>query len=269
MLSIGELARLGGVSTRTLRHYGELGLLLPARVDPTTGYRSYELAQLGDLHRILALRDLGFALEEIGSIGHDVGQLRALLQRREQELAGTIAEEQDRLRRVAAHLDAIERGGTMRTVDTVVKTSGPLRAARITVAVPAYGNEHIDPVFDVHLPQLWKALLDRDIELGIGVAEYEEPKGTDDVLVHVGYEIGTQTVPHIPGVTVVELSEVEVVSTLVRGPMRETGDVYEALVRWVDAGGYSLHGWPRQLHHQWGYPDPRAQLTEIQLPISR
>ena len=157
----------------------------------------------------------------------------------------------------------------MDTVETVVKTSGPLRVARITIAIPAYGNEHIDPVFDVHLPRLWEALLDRDLELGIGVTEYEEPKGTDDVLVHVGYEIGTQKVPHIPGVTVVELEEVEVVSTLVRGPMREATGVYEALVRWVGTSGYRLDGWPRQLHHQWDYPDPAAQVTEIQLPVSR
>jgi DNA-binding transcriptional MerR regulator len=39
MFSIGEFARLGGVSIRTLRHYDEIGLLAPATVDPLTGYR--------------------------------------------------------------------------------------------------------------------------------------------------------------------------------------------------------------------------------------
>jgi hypothetical protein len=39
MFSIGEFARLGGVSVRTLRHYDEIGLLRPAAVDPDTGYR--------------------------------------------------------------------------------------------------------------------------------------------------------------------------------------------------------------------------------------
>jgi DNA-binding transcriptional MerR regulator len=39
MLSIGEFARLGAVSVRTLRHYEEIGLLLPAQVNPETGYR--------------------------------------------------------------------------------------------------------------------------------------------------------------------------------------------------------------------------------------
>lgn len=42
MFSIGEFASIGRVSVRMLRHYDEIGLLTPARVDPFTGYRSYE-----------------------------------------------------------------------------------------------------------------------------------------------------------------------------------------------------------------------------------
>jgi MerR-like DNA binding protein len=49
MFSIGEFARLGGVSVRTLRHYDEIGLLQPATVDPDTGYRGYSADQLGPL----------------------------------------------------------------------------------------------------------------------------------------------------------------------------------------------------------------------------
>jgi DNA-binding transcriptional MerR regulator len=64
MFSIGEFARLGTVSVRTLRHYDEIGLLRPARVDPETGYRSYSAGQLAQLNRIIALKDLGFSLEQ-------------------------------------------------------------------------------------------------------------------------------------------------------------------------------------------------------------
>ena len=58
MLSIGDFARLGLVSVRMLRHYDGIGLLEPARVDPVTGYRWYDAAQLPRLNRILALKDL-------------------------------------------------------------------------------------------------------------------------------------------------------------------------------------------------------------------
>jgi DNA-binding transcriptional MerR regulator len=50
MFSIGEFARLGGVSVRTLRHYDEIGLLRPATVDPDTGYRGYSGTQLGQIN---------------------------------------------------------------------------------------------------------------------------------------------------------------------------------------------------------------------------
>src|SRR6476660_3103900 len=58
MLSIGDFARLAGVSVRMLRHYDALGLLRPARVDPDSGYRTYTTAQLDRSNRLVALKDL-------------------------------------------------------------------------------------------------------------------------------------------------------------------------------------------------------------------
>ena len=66
MMNIGEFARLGGVSTRMLRHYDAIGLLSPAHVDPHTSRRSYDVAQLAVLNRLIALKGLGFRLDEVG-----------------------------------------------------------------------------------------------------------------------------------------------------------------------------------------------------------
>jgi DNA-binding transcriptional MerR regulator len=65
MLTIGEFAGLGQVSPRMLRHYDERGLLVPELVGPSTGYRLYGVHQLGPLHKIVALRDLGLSLEQV------------------------------------------------------------------------------------------------------------------------------------------------------------------------------------------------------------
>ena len=65
MFAIGEFARHGRVSVRMLRHYDAIGLLRPAHVDPATGYRAYQAAQLAELNRIVALKDLGFTLEQV------------------------------------------------------------------------------------------------------------------------------------------------------------------------------------------------------------
>ncbi|MEZ4669878.1 MAG: MerR family transcriptional regulator [Anaerolineae bacterium] len=65
MFKIGEFSRLTRVSLKTLHHYDEIGLFKPAHVDPFTSYRYYTFDQLPHLNRILALKGLGFTLEQI------------------------------------------------------------------------------------------------------------------------------------------------------------------------------------------------------------
>ena len=57
MYTIGEFAAFGHVSARMLRHYDAIGLLRPADVDERSGYRRYPPEQIGDLVRIVELRD--------------------------------------------------------------------------------------------------------------------------------------------------------------------------------------------------------------------
>ncbi|WP_175414058.1 MerR family transcriptional regulator [Agrococcus sp. SGAir0287] len=62
--SIQQLARLAGVTSRTLRHYGDVGLLEPSRVG-ANGYRYYDARALARLQRILLLRQLGVGIAAI------------------------------------------------------------------------------------------------------------------------------------------------------------------------------------------------------------
>lgn len=65
--SIQEIARHAGTTSRTLRHYGDVGLLKPSRVGPN-GYRYYDEDALVRLQRILLLRDLGLGLPAIADV---------------------------------------------------------------------------------------------------------------------------------------------------------------------------------------------------------
>ncbi|MER5885991.1 TipAS antibiotic-recognition domain-containing protein [Streptomyces sp. NPDC001941] len=65
--SIQEVARKAGTTSRTLRHYGDVGLLEPSRVGGN-GYRYYDQAALVRLQRILLLRELGLSLTGIGEV---------------------------------------------------------------------------------------------------------------------------------------------------------------------------------------------------------
>lgn len=68
MLSIGLFAQQSGLTVKALRHYDEIGLLAPARVDDFTGYRSYAASQLREAATIATLRGIGLPLAEIAKV---------------------------------------------------------------------------------------------------------------------------------------------------------------------------------------------------------
>jgi DNA-binding transcriptional MerR regulator len=85
MFKIGEFSRLAQVPVATLRYYHQIGLLQPVEVDSATGCRWYSASQLLRLHRIPALKGLGFTLEHIRAVigeGLTLDQMRGMLRLR-------------------------------------------------------------------------------------------------------------------------------------------------------------------------------------------
>lgn len=83
-LTIGEVARLAGVTVRTLHHYDAIGLVSPSDRTPA-GYRLYGERDLDRLHAVLAYRELGFALEDVAALLDGTGDPMEHL-RRQHEL---------------------------------------------------------------------------------------------------------------------------------------------------------------------------------------
>ena len=109
MFTVGAFARLAGVSAKLLRAYDELGLFRPAWVDPQTGYRFYTPAQLPELRRILALRDMGMPLADIGNVMKN-GGLREALEKRRKELEKERKEVDRRLTALDIRVDMADNG---------------------------------------------------------------------------------------------------------------------------------------------------------------
>lgn len=113
-LSIADVARITGVTSRTLRHYDALGLLRPSRVG-AGGLRHYGGAELVRLQRILLLRSLGLPLEEIRRVlGGEQDEVAALRRHLDQ-----LRTEQQRLARQAVSVE--------RTI-TAMTTGEPIMA---------------------------------------------------------------------------------------------------------------------------------------------
>jgi MerR family transcriptional regulator, thiopeptide resistance regulator len=107
--SIAEVARMSGVTSRTLRHYDAIGLLRPARV-AADGRRHYGRKELLRLQRILLLRELGVGLGAIGEALAGDGEEKAVLERHRDRLVA----ERDRLGRLVRTVqDTIDGGEHM------------------------------------------------------------------------------------------------------------------------------------------------------------
>ncbi|HEX7165853.1 MAG TPA: MerR family transcriptional regulator [Acidimicrobiales bacterium] len=100
LITIGRFAKLTGLSIHTLRHYDDVGLLTPAEVDSSTGYRRYQRSQVQSARLIRALRWVDLPVEEVcaavsdesGAVAADLLRShRRRLERQERELADRLA----------------------------------------------------------------------------------------------------------------------------------------------------------------------------------
>jgi DNA-binding transcriptional MerR regulator len=271
MLSIGDFARHGRVSVRMLRHYDTIGLLKPAYVDQLTGYRSYEAQQLSRLNRIVALKGLGFTLQQVHSILEDevsVEELRGMLRLRHAELQSQIATHTGRLAQVEARLQIIEREGIMPTDDVQIKRIPGVRVAELTATAAGFEPEAIAPVIGPLYDEL-RDRLDRAelIPDGPDVAYYEDSPDGEGILIHAAIPIDAG-----PGedhdFAIVDLPEIERAATIVhRGSMDNVMPTLQTLARWINANGYRSVGYNRELYIE--IPQSRdAWVTELQEPIA-
>src|SRR5688572_16535300 len=139
MIKIGDFARLSQVSVVTLRYYDEMDLLKPVKVDSFSGYRFYSAEQLPRLNRILALKDLGFTLEQVRLMlaeGQTLEQLRGMLKVQRDEIEKRLSGEQQRLVRIEARLRQIELEDKMPNYDVVIKTVPAMLVAARRVTIP-------------------------------------------------------------------------------------------------------------------------------------
>jgi effector-binding domain-containing protein len=140
----------------------------------------------------------------------------------------------------------------------------------MTAGVAAgYGYDNISPVFGERLPAVRDRLRSSGVEPGICIAQYDWPDDNGQVIVHLGFDIGNQSLDGNEEVHVVDLPAVTVASAIHRGPMVDFGDTFEAVVRWIEANGYQIADRSRELYLESNADDPSRLVTELQLPVGR
>ncbi|MDH6575524.1 MerR family transcriptional regulator [Kitasatospora sp. MAP5-34] len=272
MFTIGDFAKHGRVSVRMLRHYDAIGLLRPARVDPVSGYRCYEAAQLARLNRVIALKDLGFTLQQVQSIlDEKVGaeELRGMLRLRRAELEAVVAETATRLTRVEARLRTIESEGLMPSDDVVVKSIPAVRVAELTGTAAGFEPEHIGPVVGPLFGELCRRVAEAGLTpAGASIAYYTAAEdGGEAVTVHAAVPVAA-TPQDGHDFAIVDLPAIENAATIVhRGSMDAVLTTAQTLARWIDATGHRSTGYARELYLEVA-GDPDTWVTELQEPIT-
>ena len=271
MIKIGDFARLSQVSVVTLRYYDEMDLLKPVQVDHFTGYRFYSTNQLPRLNRILALKDLGFSLEQIKLMladGLSLEQLRGMLTMQRIEVEKHLADEQERLVRIESRLRQIEMENKMPNYDVVIKTVPAMLVAsrRVTIPtndqVPEYLGPAYTEAYDFVRRQgaketgpcfaLWHSPADvYENEDAEAIVPIDRPlKGTDRVKVY-------------------ELSSTQAASVVHQGEFEDFTQGHAALLEWIDANGYKIVGPYREIYIKHNKSQLSNSTTEIQFPIEK
>jgi len=253
MFQIGSFARLGGISAKQLRAYDTLGLFRPVWVDPASAYRYYSPAQLPELRRILALRQLGMPLEEIGRLAAG-GDLPSALDRRRQEL------ERDR-RLVDERLRALDISLESET-DIVVRSIG-VEAVAVLSLVGGAGEAFYELESYVR---------------NVGRRAHRPPGAIPsrrEIFVPVSGPI-----PETDRIRYRRLPAGRVASVIHRGSYAGVAEARRALESWVAAAGLEASGPMRTVYLQFG-AEPELRLprgyvvedsadfvTELQLPVA-
>ena len=269
MIRIGDFSKLSRIPIQTLRYYDEVGLLKPVQVDPLTGYRYYAYEQLEQLNRILALKDLGFSLEQIRQLLDEnlsLEQMRGMLILRRSEIQQKVQEEVERLSRVEARLRQIEEDAKVFPYEVLIQSVPAINVASVRKVVPTPGDQGT----------LWREL-EAYLE-GLGV----KPAGPcislyhDEAYKELNWDIEVceplaNHVKETASVRVRELASVPSMACAIHhGPLDSIGEAYVAVVKWITLNDYHISGPAREVYVQEPkfQEDPEA-LTEIQFPVDK
>ncbi len=281
MFKISDFSKFSRVSIKMLRHYDQLGLLTPTYVDPSTNYRYYSADQLPRLNRIIALKDLGFSLEQIAHLldgGLSGEQLRGMLKLRREEIKQKLAEEEAKLTRVEARLKQIDLETGAPPYDVLLRTIEPQEVATIREIVSHDGRtSELFEEIEAYVARYGARAAAPPLML-FHDAEYDEQKQDIEVVIPISADV-----PATERVAVYVLEGSAATACIVHvGSYESMGRAFNLLLRWIEDNGYEITGALREVYLRFGadnagyrlpdayLADSRAEfVTELQLPVRK
>ncbi len=269
MFSIGEFSTVSGIPVRTLRFYHEVGLLVPAGVDPQTNYRSYDERNLEMAKVIVALRAMEFKLEEIREILSQYGDDADLLSQLERQKNTLVSK--------VHHYQAV-----VQTINQLIEHEHRMREEeKMTGTTLTVQERDVEPVLVAGIrmkgfySDCGKGFATLGKQLGRHIAgkplclfydgEYREGDANFEPCMPIRKPVEAN------GIAVHELPGAHCVTLVHRGPYEELKNSYARLLKYVKEHGYKVSLPTREVYLKGPgmifRGNPKKYLTEIQLPI--
>ncbi|MDJ0754950.1 MAG: MerR family transcriptional regulator [Ardenticatenaceae bacterium] len=279
MFRIGEFSKIAQVSGRLLRYYDQIDLLKPSYIDPWTSYRYYTADQLTRLNRILALKELGFSLDEIKPMVNQeitTGRIRDLYRQHKLKIEQTIAEEMARLQLLQVRLTQLERQDENWIPDVIIKQM-PAQPV-LTYRNSSLSETAFFDLFETISRQAPRIYLKRG-QIGhiISVLHSELFIPEEPLDLEIGYMVDQPSIEPAAydvmediTLTVDKLPAVDQMATVVHHGMEDHPLTYNALGRWLAQNRYRIIGPGREILLENHYPQaPEKCIMEIQFPVAR
>lgn len=269
MLKIGDFSKLSRISIRMLRHYDEIGLLIPRSTDPMTGYRYYSEDQLLMACRITSLKEMGFGLAVIGEIFKnydDPRELAKFLEIKQSEVRAEMQETNRRMRLLETAIERLRKDETSMNYNVTLKTIPQREVASVREVIPAYNQEGM----------LWNYLMtetaDQNLQyaencLSLAVFHDEGFKDSEsDVEIQMSVKGTYKDTEHVKFKTV---PPVEIASSIYKGSYDQITEVNHVVANWVNDNGYEFNGAMFCIYHvsPAQTQNPEELVTEVCYPV--
>lgn len=271
MFTVSEFSRFAQVSPDLLRYYDRINLFKPVHINAQNGYRYYQIEQLAELNRILALKEFGLSLEQIsqlveGAISHD--ELSGMLKLQQLRTQDLIQEELQRLQRIESRLAYLANNHTSPSHEVSSKTFAQkhwLYRGQETFDASVQGDflsyvyHMLHPLFDTKAKQYyicqihdWENI--NDWQMGITLQSHTvdyQALGIDSE-----FELGI-----IPAYN-------QVASTVFTGRLSDFYQAYNALGHWIDKNNHQVIGLAYEIIYQVDTrPDGDNNTIEVCIPL--
>ena len=271
MLKIGEFSKLSRVSVRMLRHYDEIGLLCPARIDPDTEYRYYRADQLPVVGRITSLKDMGFSLADIArilAVYDDPAAMERYFAAREAELRELAEITAYRLTLLETARKRLRKDEPMMQYNVTIRTLPTRYAATVRMTIPRYQDEGM----------VWGVLCEETAQMHLVPDEpcYCSVVFHDGEFKEENVEVEAQktvrgTYPDTEHVKFRTLPPVTYAGCTFKGSYAQIDEVVAAVSAWIEENGYEPDGEMFDIYHVSPHEtdNPDEFVTEVCFPVKK